>query len=122
VFSGDTSLCDSLARAANGADLLVSDALNPAMFDALRERIRAVRPTVAALLDDVPSYHISTEEVARMARDAGVGKLVLSHLIPNLPANEEMEAQFAAGLHEIYTGPIVVARDMQRMPVPGRND
>ena len=122
VFSGDTNLCDSLQRAANGADLLVSDALNPAMFQQLVERARAMRPGVAALLDDVPSYHISTDEVARMARDAGVGKLVLSHLLPNLPANDEIEAQFSAGMKDVFAGPIHIARDTQRIAVPERKD
>lgn len=120
VFSGDTSLCDSLARAADGADLLVSDALNPAMFQALIERVRGIRPSVAAILDDVPSYHISTTEAAQMAKDAGVGTLVLSHLIPNLPANTDIEAQFTAGLKDIFPGDLRVARDMQRMAVPAR--
>jgi len=121
VFSGDTNLCESLARAAHGADLLVSDALNPAMFQQFIERIRAFRPQVATLLDDVPSYHIATDEVAAMARDAGVGKLVLSHLLPNLPANPEIEAQFTAGLKDVYPGPIHVARDTERIPVEKRS-
>ena len=120
VFSGDTSLCDSLARASDGADLLVSDALNPAMFQALIERVRNMRPSVAALLDDVPTYHISTNEAAQMAKDAGVAMLVLSHLLPNLPANPEIEAQFTAGLKDIFLGDLRVARDLQRLTVPAR--
>ena len=120
VFSGDTSMCDSLLEASRGADLLVSDALNPAMFLQFAERVRAARPHMASLLDDVPSYHIGTDEVAKLARDAGVGKLVLSHLLPNLPANDEIEAQFAAGMKDVFAGPIHVARDTQRIAVERR--
>lgn len=121
VFSGDTSMCDSLLEAARGADLLVSDALNPAMFAQFTERVRAIRPLAASLFDDVPGYHISTPEVARLARDAGVGKLVLSHLLPNLANNPEVEAQFAAGMSDVFAGPIQVARDTQRIAVEKRN-
>jgi ribonuclease Z len=121
VLSGDTSMCDSLLAAAQGADLLVSDALNPAMFALFTEQVRAVRPITASLFDDVPSYHIHTPEVAKLARDAGVGKLVLSHLLPNLPNNPEMEAQFSAGMSDIYPGPIQIARDTQRIAVEKRN-
>ncbi len=121
VFSGDTSMCDSLLAAANGVDLLVSDALNPVMFQALIDRVRPIRPIAASLFDDVPSYHIHTDEVARLARDAGVGKLVLSHLLPNLPNDPAMEAQFSAGMSDVYPGPIQIARDTQRIAVEKRN-
>lgn len=120
VLSGDTSFCQSLQDAAQGADLLVSDALNPAMFQQFTERVRAFRPLTAALFDDVPSYHISTPEVARLARDAGVGKLVLSHLLPNLPNDPEMEAAFQAGMSDVFPGPIHIARDTQRITVERR--
>ena len=33
----------------------------------------------------------------------------------------EMEAQFAAGISDVYTGPIHVARDTQRIAVPQRS-
>lgn len=121
VLSGDTSMCDSLLAAAQGADVLVSDALNPAMFAQFTERVRAIRPIAASLFDDVPSYHIHTPEVAKLARDAGVGKLVLSHLLPNLPNNPEMEAQFSAGMSDVYAGPIQIARDTQRIAIEKRN-
>ena len=121
VLSGDTKMCDSLLAAATGADLLVSDALNLTLFQQMIERVRPVRPIPASLFDDVPSYHIHTDQVAKLARDAGVGKLVLSHLMPNLPNNPEMEAQFAAGVSDVYTGPIHVARDTERIAVPQRS-
>ncbi|MGB4862836.1 MAG: MBL fold metallo-hydrolase [Tepidiformaceae bacterium] len=121
VLSGDTNLCDSLLNAAQGTDLLISDALNPAMFAQYIERVRSMgRSNVASILEDVPSYHINTQEVTQLARDAGVGSLVLSHLLPNLPNNDEMEAAFKAGMSDIYSGPIRLARDLQRITVEKR--
>ena len=122
VLSGDTSYCESLATAAEGADLLVSDALQPQMFAQFIERARGAGMTTAAsLLEDVPSYHMSTTEAARLAKDAGVGRLILSHLIPNLPNNKEMEDAFMAGMAAIFGGPISLARDTQRITVERQN-
>ena len=51
----------------------------------------------------------------------GVGRLVLSHLLPNLPNDPAMEEQFAAGMSDIFPGPIQIARDTQRISVEKRN-
>jgi ribonuclease Z len=120
VFSGDTTACETLQRAADGADLLLCEAVNTGM---LQRNIDALRATgndrVAALLEDVPSYHAPTHDVARLARDAGVKRLVLSHVIPPLPNEGPQLAQFTAGMAEIYGGPITVAQDLQRIVVGG---
>ena len=64
---------------------------------------------------------MSTTEAARLAKDAGVGRLILSHLIPNLPNNKEMEDAFMAGMAAIFGGPISLARDTQRITVERQN-
>ncbi len=120
VMSGDTSLCDSLLTASEGADLLVCEAMNVSM---LEERILALkgmgRTLQAALFADVPSYHIPTGDVARVAATAGVRRLALSHLIPPI-GNEGAEVErFVKGMSDVYGGPIVVARDCQRIAVEG---
>lgn len=120
LLSGDTAFCESLLHAAEGVDLLVCEAMNTAM---LNERIAGLRSfgreLQASLLEDVPSYHIDVAEVARLAARAGVRQLVLNHLIPPVPnAGPELE-RFTAGMDALYAGPIRVARDAERIPVPG---
>ncbi len=121
VLSGDTALCDSLAAAARGADLLVCEAMNLPMMEQRIVGLKAAGMTrESGLLSDVPSYHISTDEIAVLARDADVGELVLTHIIPpitNAPAQVEA---FSAGMSDVYTGPIRVARDTERVPVVKR--
>jgi ribonuclease Z len=117
VFSGDTKKCDNLTRAAQGADLLVCEALNANIFKVMGERLRAVNPNTAAVMDDVPDYHATTIEVAEMARDAGVKKLVLSHLIPPVPNEGPLAEGFAAGMSDVFAGEIVVGRDLMRLTV-----
>jgi ribonuclease Z len=68
-------------------------------------------------MSDVPSYHIATEEIAKLAARAGVGEVVLSHIIPPMPNDAAREAEFMAGMADLYRGPVRVARDMQRISV-----
>ena len=121
VLSGDTSLCESLAGAAKGADLLVCEAINLPMME---QRISAIRAMgmerEAGLLSDVPSYHISTTEIAQLAADAGVGEVVLTHVIPPIGNDTSQEAAFTSGMGEVYTGPVRVARDLQRISIAKR--
>jgi ribonuclease Z len=121
VLSGDTSLCESLAEASAGADMLVCEALNAAMMNQRIELLRSAgRVREAGLLGDVPSYHINTQEIATLAAGAKVGEVVLSHLIPPIPNNDGQEAAFTAGMSGTYPGRVRVARDMQRIPVTKR--
>jgi ribonuclease Z len=121
VLSGDTSLCPSLLEAAQGADLLVCEALNLPMLDERVAALRAAGATLqASLLEDVPSYHIATDQIAALARDATVGSLVLSHIIPPIGTDKAQVDAFTAGMGDVYPGPIRVARDTERIPVATR--
>ncbi|MFN0147918.1 MAG: MBL fold metallo-hydrolase, partial [Dehalococcoidia bacterium] len=118
ILSGDTALCESLAEAAQGADMLVCEAMNVSMIEQLIAGLKAGgRTREAGLMGDVPSYHIGTLEIAQLAASAAIGEVVLSHIIPPIPANDAPEAAFMAGMAAVYGGPIRVARDMQRIAV-----
>lgn len=119
VISGDTRKCDSLLQASKGADVLVCEALNLAMLDRTIAAIKSNAPNQAANIEDVPSYHISTTEIAELARDAGVAEVVLTHLVPTIPSQDAAEAMFVQGMSAIYDGKITVARDTMRLPVKG---
>jgi ribonuclease BN (tRNA processing enzyme) len=75
---GDTLPCNNLIRLAEGADVLVHDALYVPALDRLAARV----PNAPALKRSILSHHTPVEEAGRVARAAGVKKLVLSHLIP----------------------------------------
>ncbi len=122
VLSGDTSLCDSLAAASQGADMLVCEAMNVQMMTQLIAMLRAGgREREASLMSDVPSYHIGTLEIAQLARDAGIGEVVLSHIIPPIPNDAAREGEYIAGMSDLYPGAVRVARDMQRIPIVKRS-
>jgi ribonuclease Z len=121
VLSGDTSFCESLLEASRGADMLVCEALNVPMLEQRIAFLRSGGQTVpASLFEDVPDYHMPTPDVARLARDAEVGELVLSHVIPPIPNDGPVVDQFTSGMSAIFRGPMRVARDMQRIAVKAR--
>jgi len=106
VFSGDTNRCDNLVRLAEGADLLVHEALWVPAVDRLVARV----PNAATLKKHIIDSHTSVEDAGRVAAAAGVKTLVLSHLVPaDDPAITEAMWIDAARPH--FKGQIVVARD-----------
>lgn len=87
VISGDTAYSPNLARASKGADLLVHEVLAKDlignMSQALADRGLARRSRLAG---DVLEYHTSPAEAVRVAREAEVGTLVFTHLVPPVPS------------------------------------
>ena len=107
VISGDTLPSDNLIRLAEGADVLVHDALYVAAVDRLVARV----PNAPALKRSILSHHTPVEEAGRVARTAGVKKLVLSHLIPaDDPAVTEQMWLEAARTH--FSGEVILGKDL----------
>ena len=110
AFSGDTIALEDVARLAKGADVLVHEAMDfPAMEVFVRQRIAA---GAAGRVEDVMAHmradHTSAEDAGRIAQDAGVKTLVLSHIGPPFVSDESWQA--AAGKH--FRGEIIVGHDL----------
>ncbi|MFJ3039514.1 ribonuclease Z [Streptomyces tendae] len=101
AFVMDTRLCEGVHALAEGCDLLVIE---------------------STFLDEDENLatdhgHLTAGQAARVARDAGVRHLVLTHFSQRYSDPEEFERQArAAG----YPGELTVARDLTRVPVPKR--
>jgi ribonuclease BN (tRNA processing enzyme) len=116
AFSGDTTPVESVARLARGADVLVHEAM---YVDAMRgEAAEATGRTVggSAIAGDrdklwahLMRSHSPVEEVGRIAAEAGVKTLVLSHIVPITGVSDD-QWKAAAGKH--FKGEIIVARDL----------
>jgi ribonuclease BN (tRNA processing enzyme) len=107
VISGDTRPSENLIKLANGADVLVHEALFPAGVD----RLVAGVPNAATLKQSIMSHHTSAEDAGRVAKKAGVRTLVLSHFVP--PEDPEITDRMwidAASAH--FDGKIVVGKDL----------
>ena len=102
VFSGDTRRSDALIKLARGADVLVHEVLYlPA----------APGAPGSALRKHVVDSHTTVEDAGRVATEAGVKTLVLSHFVPaeNPPISDE---QWMAAARSTFAGRIVVGRDL----------
>jgi ribonuclease Z len=74
-------------------------------------------PRLGKLAADTLDYHTSPVEAAEVARDAGVGTLVLTHLVPG-PRNVLMRRMFLSGTNGIFPGEIILGEDGQRFTLP----
>ena len=92
AFTGDTAWCDGLLALARDVDLLITECSGDAAHPA--------------------PGHLTAPEIGRLARDAGVGQVVLTHLYP-LPDDRVRVAEVA---HH-YPGPVVLASDGMRFVV-----
>jgi ribonuclease Z len=118
VVSGDTARTDVLVRVARGADLLIHDALSRDLLKLAEDAARgAGLAERAKIFSDLPDYHASPQEAADSARDAGVGALVLTHIVPPLPL-KALEGPFLGDAAERFTGPLWMARDGDLYSLP----
>lgn len=111
VISGDTTPSDNLVALARGADVLVHEAL----FDAAAvDRLVASVPNASDLRRSILSHHTTAEEAGRVAAEARVGTLVLSHLVPaEDPAVTDAMWSDAARKH--FSGRVIVGKDLMEL-------
>jgi ribonuclease BN (tRNA processing enzyme) len=88
VYTGDTGVTDALPALADGAGTLLSEST-------LRETDRSGHG------------HLTAQEAARAARDAGVSDLVLTHFSSVDPLDHAWHRRSAA---EVFAGPISIAQ------------
>jgi ribonuclease Z len=100
VIAGDTVPCAGLDRLCVGADVLVHTVVR-------RDQIEAL--AVPRLLD-VLDYHSAVADAARTAERAGVGTLVLTHMVPPVQPGSEQEWIDLARAE--FAGSIVLAEDL----------
>ena len=104
VISGDTAPSDAVVTLAKGADVLVHEALwLPA----------APGTPGSALRTHILHSHTPVEDAGRIAARAGVGTLVLSHIVPTDSAPPD--DQLVAAARTTFSGRIVVGKDLMEL-------
>jgi ribonuclease Z len=118
VISGDTTPSARVEVAAQGADLLVHEALSPTLVGLLINAARiAGRVNLEKIFTDIMDYHTTPEQAAGIAQRAGVGYLVLHHIVPALPL-AALEKPFLGSARSLFSGPIRVGRDGDFISMP----
>ena len=112
VISGDTAPCDALVRLARGADVLVHEVL---LADEAEVASWLRLPEEHALVRHVVTSHTHYSALGRIARDAGVRKLVLSHFVPG---DAEIDRdRVVATIARDFAGEIVLGEDLMEVSV-----
>jgi len=111
VISGDTTYSPELVELAKGADVLVHEVLYLPGVDALLARV----PHATRLREHLLASHTASEDVGRVAAEAGVKTVVLSHFVPG-DDSSITDAQWADGVRKHFKGAVLVGRDLMEVP------
>jgi ribonuclease BN (tRNA processing enzyme) len=113
VFSADTCYFPPLGEFAKDADVLVHEAMLTAGVENLVRRTSAAK----RLREHLLASHTPAEDAGRIAAAAGVGQLVLNHLVPaDDPAFGEED--WLAEVSTTWDGPTSVGHDGLAVPLP----
>lgn len=107
VISGDTAYAPELAEFAKGADVLVHEVMYLPGIEALIKRL----PNAKRLREHLLAAHTLPEDVGKIAAQAGVKTLVLSHFVPGDDASITDE-QWSADVRKHFKGRVVVGKDL----------
>jgi len=77
-------------------------------------------PSLEKVTHDIPSYHTTPEEAAKIASAAGVKHLIYYHIIPPLPS-PVLHGLFIGDAGKYYSGPITVGEDGMLVSLPANS-
>lgn len=107
VLSGDTAYMEEMAPFARGADLLVHEAM-------LRDGVEALCARMTNGDDRLRTHilrsHTDASDVGRVARDAGVKKLAINHMVPDGDP-DYTEQHWIDAVRTHWDGPLEIGRD-----------
>lgn len=115
VFTGDTGPSETTTRLAEGADLLVTEVIDPAGMARLLKKfyVHQTDEERAAHLRHFLEDHLTPEEIGKMAQKAHVKAVVLTHVVPG-DDGERDDAPYIEGVKKYFSGPVTLAKDLMR--------
>jgi len=116
AISGDTAYSPGLVELARGVDLFVSEVIDLSIYNNLLAQAKAAE--AKGNMNSVPKHvvetHSTTVDVGRMAAEAKVKTLVLSHLLPGSNRNATQEfpdTTYIEGVRKHFSGQVIIGRD-----------
>jgi ribonuclease BN (tRNA processing enzyme) len=113
VFSGDTAPNPALGQFAQGADLLIHEAM---LEEALLPLMARVGNGDGRLLRHWRRSHTAAGDAAQTATEAGVKALALHHLIPSDDPDYD-ERDWREATAPFFSGTLYVGKDGMKIPV-----
>jgi ribonuclease Z len=118
VVSGDTKPTPNLIANAQNADLLVHEALSPALVNIIADDAAAHGQTgLAKIMHDIQNYHSTPAQAADDAKAAHAHALALTHLVPPMPIRL-LEGPFLGDARQHFDGPLWVMEDGDLITLP----
>ncbi len=106
VISGDTRAAQSVVALARGAEVLVHEALYRQYYE------RPGAPQPPAVVRHIVASHTEVAEVGRVAAEAGVRTLVLSHFVPTEGEGTPTDEEWLAAARREFKGEVILGRDL----------
>ena len=104
VFSGDTTRSEALIALARGADVLVHEVLYPDPY------VEAATANTRSVAKHILESHTPVEDVGRVAAEAGVKTLVLSHFVPD--GNADADRSWLPLARKHFRGEVILGHDL----------
>jgi ribonuclease Z len=118
VVTGDLKYHTPLAKGARGTDLLVSEAISLQMTRSLGSGAKdGGRSQTATIMHDIEDYHVTPEQAAQIANEAGAKLLVFYHLLPS-PDGYLARRIFGRGVSEVRAADWAIAVDGSLYTLP----
>lgn len=115
VYTGDTGPSPAVESLATGADLLVSEMIDieATMATVARNTPNMPEPAKKDLVRHLTTHHLTPSDVGKLARRAGVKAVVVTHFAGGTESEEQI-GRAAALVRTEYTGPVAMAKDLDR--------
>jgi ribonuclease BN (tRNA processing enzyme) len=117
LFTGDTGWSDAVIDLAKGADVLVTEVTDTDDVIGLMKRNGAWQAKSESeqegWLRHMHEEHVTPEEVGRLAAQAGVKTVVMTHLSPSSDPNDDF-ARYALAAKKHFSGSVLIAKDLMK--------
>ncbi len=118
TYTGDTGPDDRVTELATGSDMLVSEVIE---VDQMIAMIAKQRPELAdfmlnAAREHFTTHHVTPDEVGKIAAEAGVGRVVLTHYVIPGPLGESAPSLYSQ-VRQHFSGEVDLSRDLSSYDV-----
>jgi ribonuclease BN (tRNA processing enzyme) len=109
VISGDTIYSKDVIALAKGADVLVHEVVSREFWE------QPNTPQPPSVVRHILASHTDAVDVGRVAAEAGVGTLVLTHYVPTEGPGAPTDEQWLEGARRHFKGKVVLGQDLMEI-------
>ena len=116
VYTGDTGPSDAVTALAKGVDILVSELIDAQVAASMvppTDGTDAETKRFQVMNQHLSTHHLTPEQIGKMASDAKVGRVVITHLVASRKPDVTTDS-YVAEIRKSYSGPVEIADDLNR--------